>query len=383
VALVVPPSDGGIRRYAATVVAGLSRRNVQVIVVGPTNVKSGVDGNSDRVGYRPVAIGRSLNPLRDLRAIRALRRAMSDVDLVYAQGIRAAAMVALAVGRRKPGRVVLVAHWHNALLSRGVRRWALSALEIIGARRADLLLGASTDLVKRAIEAGAIHAELGAVSTPVTATPVTATPVTATPVTATPVTAELQRPSAATVRSALGVEAGRRVILAVGRLAAQKDYPMLLTAAAYWRELSHPPLVLIAGDGPERQALAARIATERLPVRLLGHRNDIADLLAVADVVVLPSRWEARSLIAQEALAAGVPLVATAVGGIPELVGDAAVLTPVGDAVAFAEAVCDLLADSAISEQLAVRGRIQAASWPTEDDTMTVLRRHFSELTGR
>ena len=67
-----------------------------------------------------------------------------------------------------------------------------------------------------------------------------------------------------------------------------------------------------------KQRLQDRIDVEALPVRLLGHRHDMSDLLAAADIAVLTSTWEARALVAQE-LRAGVPLVATAVGGVPEL----------------------------------------------------------------
>ena len=96
---------------------------------------------------------------------------------------------------------------------------------------------------------------------------------------------------------------------------------------------------MVAGDGPLEAELTRRIDTERLPVRLLGRRTDVADLLAAADVAVLPSVWEARSLTAQEALRSGTPLVATRVGGVPELVGEAAELVPPGDPVALAERV--------------------------------------------
>jgi glycosyltransferase involved in cell wall biosynthesis len=115
-------------------------------------------------------------------------------------------------------------------------------------------------------------------------------------------------------------------------------------------------------------------------VRLLGRRDDVPELLAAADAVVLPSRWEARALIAQEALHAGVPLVATAVGGTPELVGDAAVLVPYGDAAALADAVTGLLGDPARRTALTAAGRAQAATWPTEDDTVAQVLSVYDEL---
>ena len=88
---------------------------------------------------------------------------------------------------------------------------------------------------------------------------------------------------------------------------------------------------------------------------LLGHRTDVADLLAGADLAVVTSDWEARQLFAQEALRAGVPLVATAVGGLPELVGDAAALVPPGDVDALDAAVRALLDDPAARAELGRR----------------------------
>ena len=101
--------------------------------------------------------------------------------------------------------------------------------------------------------------------------------------------------------------------------------------------------MVIAGSGPEYVPLAGRILTTGAPVTLLGHRTDVADLLGAADLAVVTSDWEARQLFAQEALRAGVALVATAVGGLPGLVGDAADLVAPNDLDAFDAAVRRLL----------------------------------------
>lgn len=127
--------------------------------------------------------------------------------------------------------------------------------------------------------------------------------------------------------------------------------------------------------------LQRRIEDEGLPVRLVGRRDDITELLAAADLALLPSSWESRSVLAQEALHMGVPLVATAVGGIPELVGDAAELVPHGDEKALAEAVVRLLGDPARRELLREKGARQAATWPTEDDTVAQVLSVYDELT--
>ncbi|MDG4866013.1 glycosyltransferase family 4 protein, partial [Streptomyces sp. T-3] len=172
----------------------------------------------------------------------------------------------------------------------------------------------------------------------------------------------------------------RPLLMAVGSLDRHRGYRTLLDATRAWLALDPVPLLVIAGEGPQRGALQRRIDSEGLPVRLVGSRSDVRELLAAADVAVLPSRWESRSVLAHEALHGGVPLVATAVGGVPELVGDAAELVPYGDAEALAGAVAGLLADPARREWLRDKGLAQAASWPTEDETVAQILSVYDEL---
>ncbi|WP_121746134.1 glycosyltransferase family 4 protein, partial [Streptomyces sp. E2N166] len=174
---------------------------------------------------------------------------------------------------------------------------------------------------------------------------------------------------------------GRPLLIAVGSLERHRGYDVLLDAARVWRRLDPVPLVVVAGEGPLRAELQWRIADEGLPVVLIGSRDDVTDLLAAADLALLPSRREARSVLAQEAFHARVPLVASDVGGIPELVGDAAELVPDGDAEALADTVVRLLADPDRCEELKDRGVRQAATWPTEDETVAQVLSVYDELT--
>jgi glycosyltransferase involved in cell wall biosynthesis len=185
------------------------------------------------------------------------------------------------------------------------------------------------------------------------------------------------------IRRQLGIDPDRRVVLAVGRLHPQKGFDVLVAAAARLRDADRRLCVLIAGDGPARPTLVAAIQRADVDVRLLGDRQDVADLLRAADVVAMPSRWEGWPLAAGEVLAAGVPLVASRVGGLPYLVGDAAVLVPPGDPVALAAALARILDDAGHAAELAVAGRRRAAQLPTDDDVTAQLARCYAAVRSR
>lgn len=147
----------------------------------------------------------------------------------------------------------------------------------------------------------------------------------------------------ARARNALGVD-GEFVWLAAGRLAPEKDFPSMLRAVACL-PADHPPLsLMIAGDGPERVALEGlreelELPTER--IRFLGQRKDMPDLMQAADAYVMSSVFEGLPMVLLEASASGLPIVATGVGGNPEVVKDGAsgLLVPPHDPVMLADAM--------------------------------------------
>jgi glycosyltransferase involved in cell wall biosynthesis len=130
---------------------------------------------------------------------------------------------------------------------------------------------------------------------------------------------------------------------------------------------------VVAGDGPLLADLRARAAGAQAPVDLLGRREDVADLLAAADVVASTAVWEGQPLAVQEALALGAALVVTDAGGTREVTGDAAVLVPVGDAGAFAAALAAVLGDDARRAALRDAARARAATLPGIADVLTQL----------
>ncbi|WP_030274375.1 glycosyltransferase family 4 protein [Micromonospora globosa] len=356
VALVLASSTGGVGQHVRSITRGLTEAGASVLVCGPAATEEQFDFTGAGARFTPVEIPASPTP-GDARAVTALRRALADkpVDVVHAHGLRAGLVAALA----RPA-APLVVTWHNAVLANGLRGAVSRLVERVVARSVRVALGASADLVDRAAALGAADARLAPVAAPALPAP---------------------RRRRTAVRAEFAVAADQQLILSVGRLHPQKRYDVLIDAAARWRTRTPAPLVVIAGSGPAYLPLAARISAARAPVTLLGHRTDVADLLGAADLAVVTSDWEARQLFAQEALRAGVPLVATAVGGLPDLVGDAAVLVPPGDVDAVDAAVRDLLDDPVRRADLGRRGLARAATWPTEADTMAALAGLYAELT--
>jgi glycosyltransferase involved in cell wall biosynthesis len=112
--------------------------------------------------------------------------------------------------------------------------------------------------------------------------------------------------------------------MCVARLQPEKGIDELIDVAAELHALVPDARVFVAGEGPEETRLRDRVANERRgdAITLLGRRGDVGELLAAADAFCLPSRHEGVPLSLLEAMAAGLPCVATAVGGIPGLVTD-------------------------------------------------------------
>jgi sugar transferase (PEP-CTERM/EpsH1 system associated) len=150
-------------------------------------------------------------------------------------------------------------------------------------------------------------------------------------------------------RAALGVEDGVPVIGAVGRLDPVKDHAQLIDAFGMIARERPRALLAIVGEGPTRRELERRIAACGLDarVRLLGTRADVPLILKGFDVFVLPSIAEGMSNTILEAMATGLPIVATRVGGTPELIEDGTHgrLVPAGDSGALAEALAVYLDD--------------------------------------
>ncbi|MEU4515035.1 glycosyltransferase family 4 protein [Nonomuraea wenchangensis] len=381
VAFVLGTTSGGTGRHVRMLAEGLTRRGHQVLVAGPRSVEEQFAYGETGARFVEVAVADRPRPVADVRAVLALRRVTRDADVVHAHGLRAGALAALGTWGWRPSlmalttqgrRRLLVVTLHNALTAGGLVGFVYGVLERIVARRADRVLVVSPDLGERMTRLGARDVRAAVVPAP-------------------PL-----RPAKRTPREVADeLGAGERpILLTVARLAQQKGLETLLdVAAGPWEEAPAGrdvaggsrgeapddgkggvwrgrPLFVVAGEGPLRGELERRIAAEGLPVMLLGNRDDVPDLLGAATAVVTATRWEGQPLSIREALMAGKPVVATAVGGIPEIVGDAGVLVPYGDVSALREAVRALLEEPGAAERLAAAAVQRGQEMPDGDEAV-------------
>jgi glycosyltransferase involved in cell wall biosynthesis len=327
--MVLGRAAGGVGAHVDTLVSGLREHghDVQVVTADSTARTFGW-ADAHRLG--PVHGG--LRAPRGLIDWHRIMRLAGTVDVVHAHGHQAAVVAAVAAAR-------------------GLLAWSL--------RRADLVTGASADLVSLADALGARRTELALVPSSAVAALLHRH--------------ALEPAERAELLAGAGVPTDRPLVLTVSRLAPQKDLPTLVEAARLSRTVA---TWVVIGSGDER--LRARLEEEAdgirqgegagAKVRFVGARTDVSEWLRAADVFVLTSRWEARALVVQEAMAAGVPVVVTRTGGLPDLVGDTGSLVPVGDPAAVAAEVDRLLTDADARLREGAAGRARAAGWPTPDD---------------
>lgn len=414
VILVLGATAGGMGAHVRMLATGLSDQGIAVSVIGPSSADTRFSFSTmPAVSFSAVEI-RERPRVGDLVSILRLRRLLlgpaynmaNDVGrdrtkgrstdsgpeegdreeargrVVHAHGLRAGALTVLALslapGPRRPGVVVTV---HNAPTGGGVAGLVYRLLERVVAHSADLVLCASPDLEQRMRAARAHRVERAVIAAPDEPSAPAAVRDTSSPQGTPPAPALRPDGGAAPCTAPAIGETGRPLVLAIGRLAPQKGFAVLLEAAAAWRDLDPAPLVAVTGDGPLAGELTARAAALGVDAVFFGHRDDVQALLATAAVFVLPSLWEGQPIALQEALRAGIPVVATRVGGVPVLTGeDAAVFVPPGDARELADAVREVLTNAPLAERLRSAATVRAATLPTEADAVTTVLNAYNSL---
>ncbi|MBR7742095.1 glycosyltransferase family 4 protein [Phycicoccus sp. BSK3Z-2] len=356
VLVVLGTSAGGVGTHVRGLVRRVADAGHHVVVACPREVER-TFGLGRWAHVVPLETSDRPHPVRDARAVREIASLSRGADVVHAHGLRAGALAGLALVRSS---APLVTTLHNAPPGGRATAAVYAALERVVAARSDLVLGVSADLVERMRALGARRARLAVVPAPPPRAPAR---------------------DRHEVHAELGIGSRTALVVVVARLAEQKGLDVLLDAH---RELRGVDLLtVVAGDGPLHDRLRRRIHEEDLPVRLLGRRDDVPDLLAAADAVVSSALWEGQPVGLQEALHAGAAIVATEVGGTAAVVGDAALLVPGGDPVSLARGIRDIVLHGVVRDDLRSKAVERADRLPDEDDALAdVLEAYASVGAG-
>jgi len=349
---------GGGEMSLLDLLRGLDRRRWATALVVPEEgaVASGARALGLPVHVVPLPTLRHPGPriVRSVGALARLARA-TNAALIHANGSRAMAYAGLA--GRPAGRPVI---WHVRIAeSDGPLDRALCALatEVIAISRAVARRFAWAPKKVRLIPNGI---DLGRFT---------------------------PRAASASLRAALGVPPSVPIVASVGRFVEVKGYRYLLEAAARIERARAGVHWILVGDGELRGELEAQARGLGLESRVhfTGWRDDVADVLALADLLVLPSESEGFGRVLVEAMAMGRAIVATAVGGVPDIVlpGETGLLVAPANPVALADAVRALLDDPERGARLGAAGRARAESSFSLGAHVDGVERVYDEVLGR
>jgi glycosyltransferase involved in cell wall biosynthesis len=192
---------------------------------------------------------------------------------------------------------------------------------------------------------------------------------------------------ATTLKNKLGIAEEERVIIAIGRLSKEKGQIDLVRAFAAWlQSQAHlQTKLIIVGDGPERERLEQEINSLGIKKRVVfaGQVSDVKPFYAIADLMVLPSHSEGSPNVLLEAMAANVPVVATSVGGVPEIAThkENALLVEARNSQALAQAISQLLDDREFAQKLATNAQQRVIKNHSPQSRLRSLLEIYRELT--
>lgn len=280
---------------------------------------------------------KGMGPREARQAVRCVRRAIAEhaIELVHAQSFNSALVARLA------GATHVLASAHG-----GLKAWKKPLAAAVYAACADRVVGCaetiSADFVRHGLPAAKVHTIPNAIPLPAPCAP------------------DVRE----RVRAELDLAPDTPLILGVGRLSDEKGFDYLVESLAILARLAPSAHAAIAGDGPLRGPLENRARALGLgQLHFLGRRADVAQLMAAADAFCLPSRAEGLPLAILEAMACGLPVVASDVGGVHEAVQDGVTgwLVPPRDPLLLATRLFALLEDPVLARTMGAAGRARVA----------------------
>lgn len=365
--VVVGNSEGGGARIALDLIGALDPARYQMTLVAPASDALSVWASVHGADYQPLPLMRSRRggeTLEHLRELIAHRRP----HLIHAHGTRAAWFISRCLPARDATPLLYSEHLFSFDARRGLARLPWLALEAYLCRRADVV---TTTCERNARFAEQVRRK--------TRRLVTIRHYGIDVDEAQRQAARAREVSAVDLAHELALPAGATLVGSVARLIPQKGLRYLISAAPAILRAAPSAHFIVVGDGPERATLEAQCRAVGVAERFhfIGARARPWELLARCDVIALPSLWEGLPLTLLEALAAGLPVVASDVGGAREALGPhlRAGLAPPHDAGALAQAVVRLMREAELRTTFQREGPHAAARYDIQQT-----RREFTAL---
>lgn len=334
IAYLVRPAEGGIKTHLLTLLQGLDRTHFTPIVICPENSPLASAVKEMGVDVIPLEIVDGLHPLKDVQAALALRKILHKLkpEILHIHSAKAGLVGRLAVRTKRRPKVVLTMHSFVCDERMGEQRKRLYArMERYFAKVTDQIITVSQALKDELVSEIGLPASLITVIY-----------------------------NGLAFRKAPKVPHGGVRIGTIARLAPQKGVENFIRAAALVL-MKHPEVSFgIVGDGPLKRSLSdlARSLSIYEEVDLLGARADVSAFLGELDLFVLTSTREAFGITVTEALAQEIPVVATRVGGIPEIIDGktTGLLAESNNPQDIADKICQMLDDREAAQQMARAG---------------------------
>ncbi len=332
---VSQPTDGGVARLVVDLAKAQADNGWRVCVASPSDQTYVAQLQASNVLHCRWDATRDPGPstLREVHALRAIQRRIRP-DLLHLHSSKAGFAGRLRLRRGMP--TIFQPHGWSFEAVDGMQGYLSVLWERLAAPRTDVLLCVSESERVRAQRAG-LRGRFEVVCNGVD---LARFPF-------------VDRQGRAEARARLGLDA-RPLAVCIGRLCRAKGQDVLLAAWPSVRSAIPDAHLVLVGEGPDRGKLEASADST---VQLAGYRDDVPDWLAAADIVVVPSRWEALPYAVLEAMAIGRSVIATQVDGVEEALDDTGVVVALDDTDALASAIVSRLRDPAIAEREKQRAR--------------------------
>ncbi|KEO84015.1 glycosyltransferase family 4 protein [Tumebacillus flagellatus] len=362
---VLRPMQGGMRRHVLDLIQGLQESGHEVTAACPRETAL-FQELSALVPTMHFPLDDGLNPIADLLAMRHLQKLLrrERFDIVHLHGAKAGYVGRLAVRGIEPRPAVLYTVHNHVLPRQALLKKAMNALERRLAADTDRVIAVSDSLRRELLlthgvdEARSVTIRGGIQGPP-------------------PLTRRF-------ARAVLGCENDERTVIAcIARMVEEKGIDLLLEAFAILLSRGFDAELVLIGDGPllsDYQKIAGKVGLAR--VRFLGEVPNAAQLLSGVDIAVCPSRQEGLGLAAIEAMLAARPVVASDIGGLPEVIvhGETGLLVPPEDPVLLASSLCYLIERPDVRERMGRLGSQRAHEKFTRHGMLQAVLREYDAV---